>query len=66
LTRFISYEGSVQYEVYLGGKDALDLYVGLAGTCQFIRKEALDAVGGWNENSLGEDTELSVKLVERG
>jgi cellulose synthase/poly-beta-1,6-N-acetylglucosamine synthase-like glycosyltransferase len=66
LTRFISYECSVQYELYLGGKDALNLYVGLAGTCQFIRKEALDTVGGWNEDCLGEDTELSVKLIERG
>jgi cellulose synthase/poly-beta-1,6-N-acetylglucosamine synthase-like glycosyltransferase len=66
LTRFISYECAVQYELYLGGKDSLDLYVGLAGTCQFIRKESLDAVGGWNENSLGEDTELSVRLIERG
>jgi len=64
LTRFISYECSVQYEVYLQGKDALDLYVGLAGTCQFIRKKDLDAVGGWNENCLGEDSELSVKLIE--
>jgi cellulose synthase/poly-beta-1,6-N-acetylglucosamine synthase-like glycosyltransferase len=66
LTRFISYECLVQYELYLQGKDALDLYVGLAGTCQFIRKEDLVAVGGWNENSLGEDSELSVKLIERG
>ena len=66
LTRFLSCEAAVQYEVYLGGKDALDLYVGLAGTCQFIRKEALDAVGGWNENSLGEDTDLSVRFIERG
>lgn len=64
LTKFISYEGNVQYELYLQGKDTLDLYVGLAGTCQFIRKECLDAVGGWNENCLGEDTELSVKLIE--
>jgi cellulose synthase/poly-beta-1,6-N-acetylglucosamine synthase-like glycosyltransferase len=66
LTRFISYECSVQYEIYLGGKDALDLFVGLAGTCQFIRKAELDAVGGWNEDCLGEDSELSVKLIERG
>ncbi|MBN1245760.1 glycosyltransferase family 2 protein [Candidatus Bathyarchaeota archaeon] len=66
LTRFISYECAVQYELYLQGKDALDLYVGLAGTCQFIRKSALDAVGGWNEDCLGEDTELSVRLIEQG
>jgi cellulose synthase/poly-beta-1,6-N-acetylglucosamine synthase-like glycosyltransferase len=26
----------------------------------------LDAAGGWNENCLGEDSELSVKLVEQG
>lgn len=66
LTRFLSYESGVQYEVYLGGKDALDLYVGLAGTCQFIRKEALFSIGGWNENCLGEDTDVSVKLIEQG
>lgn len=64
LTKFISYESAVQYELYLQGKDTLDLYVGLAGTCQFIKKVCLDAVGGWNENCLGEDTELSVKLIE--
>jgi cellulose synthase/poly-beta-1,6-N-acetylglucosamine synthase-like glycosyltransferase len=66
LTRFLSYECAVQYEIYLGGKDALDLFVGLGGTCQFIRREDLDAVGGWNENCLGEDSELSVKLIEQG
>ena len=66
LTRLISYECSIQYELYLQGKDALGLYVGLAGTCQFIRKESLDETGGWNENCLGEDSELSVKLIEQG
>ena len=47
------------------GKDALNLYVGLAGTCQFIRKSVLEEVGGWNEKCLAEDTELSVRLVEK-
>jgi cellulose synthase/poly-beta-1,6-N-acetylglucosamine synthase-like glycosyltransferase len=66
LTRFISFECAVQYELYARGKDALDLYVGLAGTCQFVRREALEAVGGWNEDCLAEDTELSLRLVEKG
>jgi cellulose synthase/poly-beta-1,6-N-acetylglucosamine synthase-like glycosyltransferase len=66
LTRVISYECAVQYELFMRGKDALDLFVGLAGTCQFIRKEALEEVGGWNENCLAEDTELSIRLIERG
>ena len=65
LTRFISYEGSVQYEVYVGGKDSLNLFVSLAGTCQFIRKADLEALGGWNEDSLAEDTELSARLIEQ-
>ena len=65
LTRFISYESAVQYELYLQGKNTLDLYVGLAGTCQFIRKKDLDAVGGWNDKCLSEDTELSVRLIEQ-
>jgi cellulose synthase/poly-beta-1,6-N-acetylglucosamine synthase-like glycosyltransferase len=66
LTKFISYESAIQYELYMGGKDSLGLYVGLAGTCQFIRREALEAMGGWNENCLVEDTELSLRLVENG
>jgi cellulose synthase/poly-beta-1,6-N-acetylglucosamine synthase-like glycosyltransferase len=65
LTRFLSYEGAVQYELYVRGKDALSLYVGLAGTCQFIRRSVLEEVGGWNEKCLAEDTELSVRLVEK-
>jgi cellulose synthase/poly-beta-1,6-N-acetylglucosamine synthase-like glycosyltransferase len=66
LTRFLSYEAAIQYDLYLQGKDILDLYVGLAGTCQFIRRDALVAIGGWNEDCLGEDTDVSVKLVEQG
>ena len=65
LTKFISYELAVQFELYMGGKDGLNLYVGLAGTCQFIRKDALEAVGGWNEDCLAEDTELSLRLIEK-
>ena len=65
LTQFLSYEGTVQYELYWGGKDSLNLYVGLAGTCQFIRRSVLVEVGGWNEGCLAEDTELSVRLVEK-
>jgi len=65
LTKFISYEWAVQYELYMRGKDALNLYVGLAGTCQFIRKDAIEAIGGWNEDCLAEDTELSLRLVEK-
>ena len=38
----------------------------LAGTCQFIRRADLMTVGGWNEDSLAEDMELSARLIEKG
>lgn len=65
LTRFLSYEGAVQYDVYTRGKDNLNLFVCLAGTCQFIRRNVLEEVGGWNEDCLSEDMELSLRLAEK-
>lgn len=65
LTKFLSYEGGVQYEVYMAGKDELNLFVSLAGTCQFVRRSVLEEAGGWNESCLSEDTELSLRLAQR-
>lgn len=65
LTKFLFYEGAVHYEVYMRGKDSLNLFVGLAGTCQFIRRSVLEEIGGWNENNLSEDVELSLRVTEK-
>jgi cellulose synthase/poly-beta-1,6-N-acetylglucosamine synthase-like glycosyltransferase len=65
LTKFLSYEGAVQYEAYIWGKDRLNLFVGLAGTCQFIRRAILEEMGGWNAENLSEDVELSLRLTEK-
>jgi cellulose synthase/poly-beta-1,6-N-acetylglucosamine synthase-like glycosyltransferase len=65
LTRFLSLERSIQYQVYQNGKDCLGLFVSLNGTCQFIRRSVLMGLGGWNETSLAEDMELSLRLAER-
>jgi len=66
LTKFISYEEAVRYETYIGGKDALKLFVPLTGSCYFIRRSVLDEVGGWDNDSLSEDMELTARLTERG
>jgi len=66
LTKFLSYEEAVRYEAHIRGKDALGLYIPLLGSCQFIRKEALEEVCGWNEDSLSEDLETSLVLIEKG
>lgn len=66
LTRFISYEDAVRYEAYIGGKDVLGLFVPLTGSCYFVRRSALDEVGGWGRSCLSEDMELAAGLTERG
>ncbi len=65
LTKFISYEEALRYEGYIRGKDTLGLFVDLSGTCQFIRRNVLEEVGGWDEDSLSEDMEMSFKLADK-
>jgi cellulose synthase/poly-beta-1,6-N-acetylglucosamine synthase-like glycosyltransferase len=66
LTQFISYEEAVWCEAYLRGKDALGLFVHLKGSCQFIRREVLSRLAGFDENSLSEDMEISARITENG
>jgi cellulose synthase/poly-beta-1,6-N-acetylglucosamine synthase-like glycosyltransferase len=66
LTQFLSYEEAVWCEAYLRGKDALGLFVHLKGSCQFIRRDVLNRLEGFDENMLSEDMELSARLTENG
>jgi len=66
LTKFVSYEEAVRFQAYFQGKDALGLFVPLTGTCQFIRRSVLEEVGGWDEESLSEDMEMSARLTQKG
>jgi cellulose synthase/poly-beta-1,6-N-acetylglucosamine synthase-like glycosyltransferase len=66
LTKIIQYEGMIQHYAFLSGKDELGLFVPLEGTCQFVRREALEEVGGWLDGALSEDMELSARLTEKG
>jgi cellulose synthase/poly-beta-1,6-N-acetylglucosamine synthase-like glycosyltransferase len=64
LTQFISYESAVYGEVYLRGKDVLNLFVHLTGSCQFIRRSVLAKLEGFDENVLSEDIEISARLTK--
>jgi cellulose synthase/poly-beta-1,6-N-acetylglucosamine synthase-like glycosyltransferase len=66
LTKFISHEETVWCEVYLRGKDVLNLFVHLKGSCQFIRRDVLEKLKGFDENALSEDMELSARLAQSG
>jgi cellulose synthase/poly-beta-1,6-N-acetylglucosamine synthase-like glycosyltransferase len=64
LTQFISYEEAVWCEAYLRGKDVLNLFVHLKGSCQFIRRSILAQLQGFDEAVLSEDMEISARLIE--
>ncbi|MBS7633859.1 glycosyltransferase family 2 protein [Candidatus Bathyarchaeota archaeon] len=66
LTKFVSYEEAVWCETYLRGKDVLGLFVHLKGSCQFIRRNVLEKLNGFDEDALSEDMELSARLTENG
>jgi cellulose synthase/poly-beta-1,6-N-acetylglucosamine synthase-like glycosyltransferase len=65
LTKFISYEEAVWCEAYLRGKDVLNLFVHLKGSCQFIRRDVLERLDGFDKDALSEDMEISARLTEK-
>jgi cellulose synthase/poly-beta-1,6-N-acetylglucosamine synthase-like glycosyltransferase len=65
LTRVISTEEKAWFQMLMSGREKLRLFVPLNGTCQFIRRNVLNELGGWDENSLTEDVELALRLVEK-
>ncbi|MDR1992299.1 MAG: glycosyltransferase family 2 protein [Nitrososphaerota archaeon] len=65
LTRVISSEEKAWFQMLMSGREKMHLFVPLNGSCQFIRHNILTEMGGWNENSLTEDVELALRLVEK-
>ena len=57
----ISFQWMIQAGRYFFSKFAV-----LPGTNYIIRKEALESVGGWDVDAITEDSELSVRLQEKG
>jgi cellulose synthase/poly-beta-1,6-N-acetylglucosamine synthase-like glycosyltransferase len=65
LTRVIAMEEKAWFQALLGGREKLQLFVPLTGSCQFVRRNVLEELGGWDETSLTEDVELALRLVEK-
>ncbi len=65
LTRIISMEEKAWFQALLTGREKMQLFVPLTGSCQFVRRNVLEELGGWDENSLTEDIELALRLVEK-
>ena len=65
LTRVIAMEERAWFQALMSGREKLQLFVPLTGSCQFVRTKVLEEMGGWDENSLTEDVELALRLVEK-
>lgn len=65
LTRVIAMEEKAWFQALLSGREKMQLFVPLNGSCQFVKRTVLEELGGWDENSLTEDVELALRLVEK-
>ena len=66
LTRFICMEYLYFQLAGQSGKSGLYKTAILPGTNFVIRKDLLEELGGWNENALAEDLELSFRIIAVG
>jgi cellulose synthase/poly-beta-1,6-N-acetylglucosamine synthase-like glycosyltransferase len=66
LTRMLDLERSGGYQVDQQARMNLRMVPQYGGTVAGVRKSALDEIGGWNENSLAEDTDLTYRLLLAG
>src|SRR5215469_10755194 len=66
LTRLLDLERSGGYQVDQQARMNLHLVPQYGGTVAGVRKIALDEIGGWRENTLAEDTDLTFRLLLAG
>ena len=66
LTRMISIEGISYQWIVQAGRWMLLGVCTLPGTNLVIRRSILDKLGGWDEEALTEDAELSIQIYEAG
>ncbi len=65
LTRVIAMEEKAWFQALLTGREHLRLFVPLTGSCQFVRRSVVEELVGWDENSLTEDVEFALRMVEK-
>ena len=66
LTRLLDLERSAGYQVDQQARMNLKLLPQYGGTVGGVRLSALEAVGGWHEDMLAEDTDITFRLMFNG
>ncbi|MFP1643241.1 glycosyltransferase [Pontitalea aquivivens] len=66
LARCFTIEYAAWFRAMLPGLARLGLVVPLGGTTLFFRRDALEALGGWDAHNVTEDADLGIRLVRHG
>ncbi len=66
IARCFTLEYASWFRVILPGLERLGLVVPLGGTTLFLRRHAIEAVGGWDAHNVTEDADLGVRLARHG
>ncbi len=66
LTKFFTIEYSSWFDIYLKGWQKIGWIIPLGGTSNFIKKDVILKLNGWDENNVTEDAELGIRLVRNG
>jgi len=66
LARCFTVEYATWFGLVLPGLARLGLVVPLGGTTLFLRREVIEAIGGWDAHNVTEDADLGLRLARRG
>lgn len=66
VSKLSAYEEAAWFKIYMMGKQELNLFIPLTGSCGFVRKDVIEKLGGWDEGSLAEDVEFAARLINNG
>ena len=66
LARCFTIEYATWFRVMLPGLERLGLVLPLGGTTLFLRRDTIEALGGWDAHNVTEDADLGVRLARFG
>ncbi len=66
MARAFALEYAAWFRVILPGLEHMGLAVPLGGTTVFLRRAALEALGGWDAHNVTEDADLGIRLARHG
>ena len=66
ITRLFALEYALHFDWFLPGLTRLGLPLPLGGTSNFVRRDALTEIGGWDPFNVTEDADLGMRLTQAG